>query len=238
MKILRGDRAILPIILMIEALPAIANNVPSGSPANYGVMGGTVAAAAALIAAGGALALCWKGRFNWEPVEEDVPRSAQKFGGLLTAIAIGIIWYRFTQQHTLIPNDLIAVSTYLGIFGLAALLCYSLLIGVLVFEVEVVSGEKQTTPKKIIGGFWLTAAARRALDRPPSTPASTSEPFIPEAPTTVALLLKGAAYNVDLVWPKFSRALAKISFQLAYIALVACGTCALTAISLLVASAS
>ena len=55
-------------------------------------------------------------------------------------------------------------------------------------------------------------------------------------PLSVGDLFKGAAFNADYVWPRLSRSLAKVSFQLAYIGLVAGGTCALAAVSLLVAS--
>jgi hypothetical protein len=191
---------------------------------DYGVLAQVVAAAGTLIAAGGALALCWKGRFNWEPVEEDIPKAAQKFGGLVIAVAIAVLWYRFTQQHLLAADDLMWLADKFALGGLAALVLYGLLVGVLVYEKTVVVKGRQTAEKKVIGGFWLTAAAKQAL--------VSGDP----RPLSVGDLFKGAAFNADYVWPRLSRSLAKVSFQLAYIGLVAGGTCALAAVSLLVAS--
>ena len=54
-------------------------------------------------------------------------------------------------------------------------------------------------------------------------------------PETVNDLLAGLQYKIDSVWSKLSRGLAKAAFQLAYIALVGCGTCALTTASILLA---
>lgn len=191
---------------------------------SYGVLAQTVATAGTLIASAGALALCWKGRFRWEPTEEDIPRSAQKFGGLLIAVAIATIWYRFTQQHLLTADSLISLAIIFAGTGLIGLITYSLLVGVLVYEKTIVASGTLTVTQKIIGGFWLTAGARQALISGDPRPLSVSD------------LYKGAAYNPDYVWPRMSRALAKVSFQLAYIVLVAGGTCALAAISLLVSS--
>lgn len=208
--------------------PALATQVAAvegvAQAPSYGVLAQTVATAGTLIASGGALALCWKGRFPWEPVEEDIPRSAQKFGGLIIAIVIATIWYRSTQQHLLSSDDLIGLAIVFSGAGLVGLIIYSLLVGVLVYEKTVVVSGTIPTTQKIIGGFWLTAGARQSLHSGTPRPLSVSD------------LYKGAAFNADYVWPRISRALAKVSFQLTYIVLVAGGTCALAAISLLISS--
>jgi hypothetical protein len=205
---------------------AAASAASAGADSSYGVLAQTVATAGSLIAAAAALSLCWKGRFAWEPAEQDVPRSAQKFGGLMIAVLIAIMWYRFTKQKRLTDDDLILLSIIFGAISLVALVSYGILIGVYVYlKVVVVSGTT-TANQKIIGGFWLTPAARSSL--------RSGDP----RPGTIGVLFAGAAYDEDLVWSRISRALAKGCFQLAYVALIAGGTCALAAISLLIASAA
>lgn len=202
----------------------LAASAPAESTSTTGVFASAVAAAGSLIAAGAAFSLCWKGRFDWEPAEEDIPRGSQKVGGLLIGIVIAILWYKFSQQRALAADDLVAISVYCGILALAFLLVYSVLIGVLVYVKVVPAGpNNQTRETKIIGGLWLTSAARVALK---------------SGPLTVALVYRGSGQDEDLVWPRISRAFSKTLFQLAYIGLVAGGTCALAAISLLIASVS
>jgi hypothetical protein len=208
--------------LVVGLLGGTAMAAVSRPQADYGVLAQTVATAGTLIASAGALLLCWKGRFSWEPAEEDVPRSAQKFGGLIVAVLNAIIWYRFVRQQLLTPDDLIRLSGFFVAVGLIAMLIYSVLVGVFVYEKIVVVGGTETGRIKIIGGFWLTDGARQSL--------TGGDP----RPLSVGDLFKGAAYEPDYVWSRISRALAKVSFQVSYIVLVAAGTCALTSISLLI----
>jgi hypothetical protein len=59
-----------------------------------------VADAGALIAAAGAILVSWKGRARWEPWEEDVPKGPQQVAGLVTAVAIGVLWfYEIGRAH-------------------------------------------------------------------------------------------------------------------------------------------
>jgi hypothetical protein len=192
--------------------------------ASYGVLATTVATAGTILAGSAALALTWKGRFRWEPIEEDIPRAARQVGGLLTAILIAILWYLFSFEHRLSAHDLIRLSIIFALVGLASMIVYGLLVGVLVYDKEIAISSNKTANVKIIGGFWLTQRAKKEL--------RSGKP----RPGSIVDLLRGAAYNADLVWPRFSRALAKTSFQLAYITLVGSGTCALACTSLLVAS--
>lgn len=201
---------------------ALAQSTDSSS--SYGVLAQTVAISGSLIAAAAAITLCWKGRFKWEPAEEDIPKSAQKAVGLLVAVAIAIIWFKFTQELSLDPKDLIIISYISSGAMIAGLLCYSLLIGVLVYDKTYVVSGKKTAQRKIIGGLWLSEAAKEAL--------RSGDP----RPLTIQDLLKGAAFNEDFVWPRFGRALAKTLFQLAYVVLIAGGTCALATTSMLVSS--
>lgn len=218
----------LVVVMATMQTFAVAATAPEGasSPTNYGVLAQTVAAAGTLIAAAGALALTWKGRYGWEPAEEDIPRAAQKFGGLIIAIIIAAMWFKFARQQVLGVDDLFDLAIIFALVGFFGLVVYGLLVGVLVYEKVVALPGNATDVTKVIGGYWLTAAAREAL--------VSGDP----RPHSVADVFKGAAYDPDHVWPRISRALAKVSFQIAYILLVAGGTCALSAVALLVASAA
>ena len=215
------------LLAMFASLPFSAPVLASTeAAASYGVLAQAVAAAGTLIAAAGALTLCWKGRFNWEPAEEDVPRSAQKFGGLVIAIIIAAMWYRFAKQRSISPDELLSFAVGFAGLGVAGLIVYSLLVGVYVYNKTIALGGRKTGITRVVGGFWLTGDARVAL--------RSGDP----RPRSVAELFKGSGYDPDLVWPRFSRALAKICFQLSYILLVAGGTCALSAVALVIASAA
>ncbi|MEW7849662.1 hypothetical protein AB2N08_13260 [Massilia aurea] len=199
---------------------------------DFGALSETVAAAGTLIAAVGAVMLCWKGPFDWEPAEEDLPRSAQKVCSLLIGIAIAIIWFRF-KNHTLTPDDLQTFSMALGAGVLIAFIVYSLLVSVYVYDIDRSASTNRTRIIKIIGGFWLTPRARRLMAGHP--PANIPPGVTIPSPQTINDLLAGHQYKIDSVWSRLSRGLAKAAFQLAYIALVGCGTCALTTASILLA---
>lgn len=204
------------------ALNAIAADAAATTAtASYGVLAKTVATAGTISAAASALLLCWKGRFPWEPVEQDIPSSAQRFGSLVISILIAIMWYRFTIQGSLKADDLISLAGAFLICGLISLVIYGLLVGVLVYDKTIAAGGQNVIVQKIIGGFWLTSAASKKKK---------------SKHLTVGALFKGAMFDEDVIWPRISRALAKACFQLTYVTLVAGGTCALTAISLLVSS--
>src|SRR3954449_7976183 len=63
-----------------------------GDIKDYGVLTNIVAHAGSLMAAAAAIGLAWRGRTKWEPSEEDVPKAPQKVAGLLSAVAITVIW--------------------------------------------------------------------------------------------------------------------------------------------------
>jgi hypothetical protein len=212
-------------------LSAMAGNATA---ADYGPMTETVATAGMLLAVGSALRLCWKGRFSWEPAEEDVPRSAQRVGGLLIALFIGILWYRF-KKGGMPADDLVTFGVSLGVVTLIAMLCYSFLVGTHVYEIKIGAGGRSTRPLKIIGGFWLTAAAKAALAPGDPPLLAPNGPRGPKAMTINDLLKGGGQQDLERVWSRQSRSVAKMAFQLAYIALVGFGTCALYAVALLLA---
>lgn len=188
---------------------------------HLGVLANIVAAAGSLIAATSSIGLAWRKRARWEPVEEDVPNSGQHVGGLLAAAAIAVFWYRVSVSRTLYDQELISYIVRFGIATLIGLIIYVLLVATYVYEKPIATSKKSTRSIRIIGGFWLTRTARRSLD--------SGEP----KPTSIQDLVFGSA-SLDQVWPRFGRALAKLSFVLGYICLTASGTCLLACAALLI----
>lgn len=177
--------------------------------AEYGPFKDVVATAGSIMAAVGAIGLAWRGRANWEPSEEDVPRGAQKVGALVAAIAIALLWAEWrTAEHA---GSLTTLAIVLGLCTIAFLLLYGYLVGLQTYEVVELNGKR-----RIIGGFWLTSAATEARKSAPGN-------------VTVQKLLAGAAYDPDVLWSRPSRQLAKIAFQCGYLGLTISGTVALAA---------
>jgi Ca2+/H+ antiporter len=183
----------------------------------YGPLSNLVATAGAVIAAGAAIAFAWRGRMNWEPSEDDIPKGPQKVGGLIAAVTIVVIWSQYFEVSHL-PQVKDIAWVLLGITVLS-LLAYILLVTTQTYT-KIVSPEANRTEKrKIIGGFWLTTEAKR-IKR--------------QKKVTVQELLKGAAYDEDKVWSRLSRALSKICFVLCYLGLTVCGTVALASAAMIV----
>jgi hypothetical protein len=74
--------------------------------------------------------------------------------------------------------------------------------------------------RKIIGGFVLTAQAKKKMRNA-------------EVPT-VQQFFEGSAYDVDRLWSRFSRSSAKLLFVVCYLALTISGTVALASAALLI----
>lgn len=188
----------------------------NASSGDYGIFAGLVATAGTLLSATAALILTWKRRARWEPSEEDIPKGAQRTGGLVIAVVIGIAYFWLRGQESALP--LTKLSLVSAGIAFVALLLYSILVGVFTYEQVFSPSPNIARRRKIIGGFRLTQAARTAV--------RTRNITVQEA-------LAGAAYDLDKVWSRISRALAKATFLLSYILLVAGGTLALAFVSLL-----
>jgi len=59
-----------------------------------GILTGLVDDIGALMAAGLALTLAFKGRNKWELVEEDIPNVSVRIVRLLTAVGVGILYFK------------------------------------------------------------------------------------------------------------------------------------------------
>jgi ABC-type uncharacterized transport system substrate-binding protein len=181
---------------------------------NYGIFTDLVKTAGFLMSAVAAIGLTWRGRARWEPSEEDIPKGPQKVGGLLTAVALALLWtFAADAQHLRFLANIAVVT---AIVCLASLLIYGYLISVQTYEGSAKKGEK-----KLIGGLSLKPAAEDALKRS-------------ENPLTAQEFLKLNRYDPDKVWTRPGRALAKSSFILFYLGLTLGGSLALTCAAMII----
>jgi hypothetical protein len=186
--------------------------------ANYGVFTEIVPTAGSIMAAVAALYLTWRGRAKWEPTEQDIPQGAQKVGGLLTAVAISVIWYWFWYRNPNQGATLAVLAIFLAVAALVSLLIYGFLAAMLTYDKVVATKPNETSTHKIIGGFILTPQTKKLVKKG----------------MTVQRALAAAGYDVDEVWYRTSRAFAKMIFVLTYVVLVAAGTASLTTAAILV----
>jgi hypothetical protein len=181
----------------------------------YGPLAGLVASVGALLAAAGAIRLAWMRTSDWTPPEDDVPAAPAKVTSLLTAVAVAGFW--FETGKSLTSRDLEKIAIIAGILTVIALVIYAIMMGVFVYERQVARPDGNgVDTKKTVGGFQLTPAAKQGLA---------------EA-KTVQRLFAGAAYDPDLLWPRFSRSLVKTVLMLSFIALLLCGSIAISCIAL------
>jgi hypothetical protein len=179
---------------------------------DFGTLAPLVKVVGTVISAAAAIGLAWRGRTSIEPSEEDIPGIPQKVGGLLTAIALALIWSMAADSSHY--NLLVFLSVSLGILTLLALLCYGFLIGTLSFRTN-------SPANTIIGGFALTPYAKAKLE------AAT-------AGLTVQQLVHDEADDPDRVWDRKSRSLAKQVFVLSYLLLVVSGSISISCASIIV----
>lgn len=173
-----------------------------------GILTGLVDDVGALMAAGLALTLAFKGRNKWEPVEEDIPNVSVRIVGLLTAVGVGILYFKSVTGTN--ANIYMWLAIMFSIILLVGLFFYILLITIYTYvDVKAPTGASES--KKVIGGFSLTDDAKEALKKY----------------KTVQEVYFKAAYEKDLVWTRPSQALAKFSFLFAYFLIITGGCFAL-----------
>ena len=175
---------------------------------DYGILTNLVKVAGTLISASVAIGLTWRGRAKWEPSEIDIPKGPGRVAGLMTAVAVAIIWSVIADTTHLKLLTQLAIGLAIGTF--IALLIYSFLVATQTYRIIT-----DTSEQKIIGGFSYTKRAKKVLSK--RTNELTTQEFL----TT-------NNYDPDKVWTRTSRALAKTCFLICYISLTVCGTIALS----------
>lgn len=173
----------------------------------YGVFANVVAIAGSLAAAAGAIGLAWMRRARWQPPEEAVSQGTAKVAGLVSMVAIALL-YAFGADQ-------------LGKAGLARIALIGL--GIVIVSLSLttllsVSRTFQKADKKILGGFRLTAEARRVQEQ--------HQQSEQEMLDTV---------RADKVWTRGSIALCHMLATLGFTTLIASGTISLAAAANLVA---
>ena len=184
---------------------------------NAGPFEPLVRAVGFLTTAAAAITFSWRRRTEWEPSEEDIPKGPIRVSGLLTAIAIGLLWTVFYDKNT--ERSLEILSACLAIGTLVSLLGYGFLSSVYTFSREKKRGARKNDKRQVIGGFRLTEMALKDISR--------------DQITTQEYLAK-CAYDIDRVWTRGSRAATRQCFAAVYICLTVWGSTALAATALLV----
>ena len=185
--------------------------------ANYGPLQNVVSGATTVLAAVGALRLAFGGRANWQPPDQEYPKLLDQVALTIAASAVVVLWIsaRSIPPPSWLGAAAVASSVGVLVFGLI----YIVSTATLIYEREEL-GER---PQRIIGGFVLTAeaqAARKARH------------------VTVQQLFKGAGYDRDTIWPRWSQALGKATLALSYVLLTATGTVAVATLGILIAAAT
>lgn len=184
---------------------------------DYGPLTNVVGTAGALMAAAVALIRLVRGRAKWEPAEEDVSSGFERVSAALTAVLVALMWWYFGDGSQ--ASNLARVTAGAAIVLVTALIVYSLLIGTMIYEVKYTDDGRSVKRAKIIGGFWMTKAAREARRRDSMTVQET---------------LASAEHNPDLVWPRIARALAKVCFTLSAVLLTLGASVALAGAAMLI----
>ena len=119
-----------------------------------------------------------------------------------------------------------ALVIWCSVSLIVSLLLYGLLRGYVYRKVRKKAGStptsKATEEVSVIGGLWLTKAAKKRLGEP-------EEPDDPgtQGPLTVQKLFAMADYDKDLLWSRPSQHLASMLFTIGYLGLIIAGTVAL-----------
>jgi hypothetical protein len=188
----------------------------------YGALGGLVATSGSIVAAATAVTLAFKGRARWEPAEEDIPQAPAKVAGLLTAVAIVVIYVaslRHPDVDWLLP---LCIGSALATLG--GLFTYVFLIKMFTFDRKEATSAHQYREYKIIGGLRLKPTARLLLKEE-------------GGPGSIQELFEGAIYDKDRVWTRTSQAFAQLLFLAAFLALQVFGSLALASAAFLLDSA-
>jgi hypothetical protein len=186
----------------------------SPPPSDYGPFAPVVGYAGAIVAAGAALFSLWAGKMKrWRPPDEDLPGSAQKLVLLLCGIGMVLQW-RFAEPHNL--KWFLIMVALLAVAAVACFFRYSGLLGTYSYIKVVATSPTATREERILGGRELLPEAEKKRL---------------QFSVSVQDLLKGAAYNPDLLWSRQSRQWVKQRVLAFFILTLVLGTSALTGAS-------
>ncbi|MQA19186.1 hypothetical protein [Rugamonas rivuli] len=181
--------------------------------ADYGQLKDIVGAATSLMAAASAIGVTWLRRAKWMPPEESVPGGTLRVAGLVSAVAIGIL---FLERQKIGLETMLLIGALAGLFTIMSL-TISIYTNTRYSFVYPESSKRGAPLKRTLGGHKLTAEAQHI---------SEERRMEPQA------LFVNAAYDKNLVWTQSSQALVQTASVLGFIALQASGSIALSAIAI------
>lgn len=176
----------------------------------FGAMTSLVQAVGAITSAALAIGLTWRRGGQWVPYQEDLPKAAERVGGVVTSVLISLLWAQYNSHADLPFLNRVAVGG--ALLALVAFLVYGFLVALQTYQQDVSTATKEKFIK-VVGGFWLTSTAQAKV----------------AAGSDVQSLFKAAAYRADKIWTRGGRALAQALFALCFILLTSSGTVALSA---------
>lgn len=181
--------------------------------ADYGQLKDVVGAATALMAAVSAVGVTWLRRAKWMPPEESVPGGTLRVAGLVSALAIGIL---FLERHKLGLDTMLVIGGISGFITIISL-AISIYTNTRYSFVYPENGKRGMPIIRTLGGHKLTAEAHHIAEQRRMEPQA---------------LFENAGYNKNLVWTQSSQALVQTASVLGFIALQASGSIALSAIAI------
>ena len=185
-----------------------AASTAASTTSDYGPLSGLVQTTGWLISSVIAIGFSWRRGGKWIPYQEDLPKAAERIGGVLTAVAVALLWALYNSWAEVPFLTRIALIT--AVTAVVAFLIYAFLVALQTYEKDI-STATVTQSIKIIGGFTLRPAAKKK--------AKTQ---------TVQAMFKDAAYDPDAIWEKPGRATAQALFALLFILMTFAGTVALS----------
>ncbi len=171
---------------------------------DYGDLLPMVKAFGWLISAGWAALLAWGARSKkWRPVQEELPGGSAGVALLLTAVALGLLWFEYNQIGY---NWLLYFAGGASVAALMFFLLNNLVLTTFLYD------SARAPSGKVVGGFWLSREATKVKR---------------EQGQDVGDILKGMEYVPRRVWPPFSIGLAKLAIIFSYVAFTVSGSAAL-----------
>ena len=180
---------------------------------DYGQLKEVVAAAVSVMAAASAIGVAWLRRSRWMPPEESVPGGTLRVAGLLSAVAIGIL---FIERRELGPHWLLLIAAISGFFAVV-LLSVSIYTNTRYSFVHPESNKRGAKLVRTLGGNELTAEAKGI---------GIKRRMEPQA------LFENAGYDKALVWTQASQAIIQVTSVLGFIVLQSSGSIALSAVAI------
>ena len=179
---------------------------------NFGFAGPIVGFVGLLLGAGGAITFGWTRTLDtWKPPSDTFPDGLNRIVGMLCAVGLFVVWLLAEPTNN---ATYLRTAVWLAGGSLTAFLVYVVLWAYCGrFKMPQVDATNRPTREDVIwGGFCLRKRARKQV----------------KEGSTVADILKGNLYERDKVWPPLSLALSAMVAAAVVIAIVVCGTMALT----------